>query len=70
VLTGGFVTETIFGIPGLGQYFVQSTFSRDYTLVLGITIFWALLITSTYFLTDILYGIDPVCAWRRGRNGS
>lgn len=60
MMTGSIFIEQTFGIPGLGQYFVQSTFSRDYTLVLGITIFWALLITATYFVTDILYGIiDP-----------
>jgi ABC-type dipeptide/oligopeptide/nickel transport system permease component len=60
MMTGSIFIEKTFGIPGLGQYFVNSSFTRDYTLVLGITMFWAVLITSTYFVTDILYGvIDP-----------
>jgi ABC-type dipeptide/oligopeptide/nickel transport system permease component len=60
MMTGSIFIEKTFGIPGLGQYFVNSSFSRDYTLVLGITMFWAVLIIFTYFITDILYGIiDP-----------
>ncbi len=60
MMTGSIFIERTFGIPGLGQYFVNSSFSRDYPLVLGITMFWAVLITFTYFITDILYGIiDP-----------
>ncbi len=60
MMTGSVFIERTFGIPGLGQYFVQSSMSRDYPLVTGITIFWALLISITYLVTDILYGIiDP-----------
>ncbi len=60
MMTGSIFIERTFGIPGLGQYFVNSSFSRDYTLVLGITMFWAVLIALTYFITDVLYGIiDP-----------
>jgi ABC-type dipeptide/oligopeptide/nickel transport system permease component len=60
MMTGSVFIERTFGIPGLGQYFVQSSMSRDYPLVTGITIFWALLISVTYLITDILYGvIDP-----------
>jgi len=60
MMTGSIFIEQTFGIPGLGQWFVSSSFSRDYPMVLGITIFWAVLISMTYFLTDILYGfIDP-----------
>ncbi len=60
MMTGSVFIEHTFGIPGLGQWFVSSSFSRDYPMVLGITIFWALLIALTYFITDILYGlIDP-----------
>ncbi len=60
MMTGSIFIEKTFGIPGLGQYFVNSAFTRDYPLVLGITLFWAVLIMSTYFVTDILYGlIDP-----------
>jgi oligopeptide transport system permease protein len=60
MMTGSVFIEHTFGIPGLGQWFVSSSFSRDYPMVLGITIFWALLIALTYFFTDLLYGlIDP-----------
>ena len=60
MMTGSIFIEVIFGLPGLGKYFVQSASNRDYPLVLGITIFWAVLIMTTYFITDVLYGIiDP-----------
>lgn len=60
MMTGSMFIETVFGLPGLGKQFTLASTNRDYPLVLGITIFWALLISMTYFLTDILYGvIDP-----------
>ncbi|NLG50189.1 MAG: ABC transporter permease [Chloroflexi bacterium] len=60
MMTGSMFIESVFGLPGLGKQFVLSSTNRDYPMVLGITIFWALLISLTYFLTDILYGvIDP-----------
>ncbi len=60
MMTGSLFIEQVFGLPGLGRYFVVSSTNRDYPLVLGITIFWALLIALTYLVTDILYGIiDP-----------
>jgi ABC-type dipeptide/oligopeptide/nickel transport system permease component len=60
MMTGSIFIERVFGLPGLGQYFWQSSSNRDYPLVLGITMFWAVLIALTYLLTDILYGIiDP-----------
>jgi ABC-type dipeptide/oligopeptide/nickel transport system permease component len=60
MMTGSIFIEVVFGLPGLGRYFVQSASNRDYPLVLGITIFWAILIMTTYFITDVLYGIiDP-----------
>jgi len=60
MMTGSIFIEAVFGLPGLGKYFAQSASNRDYPLVLGITMFWAFLIMTTYFLTDILYGvIDP-----------
>lgn len=60
MMTGSLFIERVFGLPGLGKYFVMSSTNRDYPLVLGITMFWAILIALTYFLTDILYGIiDP-----------
>jgi oligopeptide transport system permease protein len=60
VLTGAVVVEEIFGIPGLGQLFVRSGLNRDYTLVLGIVIFYAVLIVVLNLLVDIVYGfLDP-----------
>ncbi len=60
MMTGSIFIERVFGLPGLGQYFWQSSSNRDYPLVLGITMFWAVLIALTYLVTDILYGIiDP-----------
>jgi oligopeptide transport system permease protein len=54
VLTGSFVVETIFQIPGLGREFVNSAFSRDYTLVLGLTILYAALIVGLNLVVDIV----------------
>jgi ABC-type dipeptide/oligopeptide/nickel transport system permease component len=60
MMTGSIFIEQVFGLPGLGKYFVLSSTNRDYPMVLGITMFWALLISLTYLLTDILYSvIDP-----------
>ena len=60
VLTGSVVVEQIFGIPGLGSTFVTGALNRDYTLVLGVVIFYAALIVALNLLVDILYGvIDP-----------
>ena len=60
ILTGSVIVEEVFGIPGLGQFFVRGALNRDYTLVLGIVIFYATLIISLNLVVDILYGvIDP-----------
>jgi oligopeptide transport system permease protein len=60
ILTGSVVVEEIFGIPGLGQFFVRGALNRDYTLVLGIVIFYATLVILLNLIVDILYGaIDP-----------
>ena len=60
VLTGSVVVEEIFGIPGLGQFFVRGALNRDYTLVLGIVIFYATLVVLLNLVVDLLYGIiDP-----------
>ena len=60
ILTGSVVVEEVFGIPGLGQFFVRGALNRDYTLVLGIVIFYATLIIVLNLLVDVLYGvIDP-----------
>jgi oligopeptide transport system permease protein len=60
VLTGAVVVETIFGIPGLGALFVKSGLNRDYTLVLGIVVFYGVLIILLNALVDLLYRfLDP-----------
>ncbi|MDR3276139.1 MAG: ABC transporter permease [Treponema sp.] len=60
ILTGGFVVETVFNIPGLGRYFIQSISNRDYPLIMGTTIFFAALVIIMSFAVDILYKvIDP-----------
>lgn len=60
VLTGSVVIEEIFGIPGIGRFFVNGALNRDYTLVLGIVILYATLIIVLNLIVDILYGvIDP-----------
>jgi len=60
ILTGSVVVEQVFGIPGLGQSFVTGALNRDYTLVLGIVIFYATLIVVLNLIVDVLYGaLDP-----------
>jgi len=60
LLTGSFIVETIFAIPGLGQYFVTSIYNRDYTVILGITIFYSTLVVFLNILVDMIYPlIDP-----------
>lgn len=57
---GGFVVETVFTIPGLGRYFIQSIQNRDFPLIMGTTIFLAAFILLMNFLVDLLYKIiDP-----------
>jgi oligopeptide transport system permease protein len=60
ILTGSLVVEEIFGLPGIGRYFVQGALNRDYTLVMGVVICYAALIILLNFLADIAYGLlDP-----------
>lgn len=60
VLTGSFVIEKVFTIPGLGAFFVQSIDNRDYSMILGTTIFFGAFLIGMNFLVDILYTlVDP-----------
>ncbi len=60
ILTGSFVIEKIFAIPGMGKLFVESVGNRDYTMIMGTTIFYAAFAIFMIFLVDIAYGIiDP-----------
>jgi oligopeptide transport system permease protein len=60
MLTGSFVVETVFFIPGLGKTFVDSAFDRDYTMILGTVLFYAALIIVLNLLSDLLQlWLDP-----------
>jgi len=60
IITGSVVIEQIFGIPGIGRYFVQGALDRDYTLVMGVVIFYGALIILLNLAADLVYGlIDP-----------
>jgi len=60
VLTGSLIVETIFGIPGIGRYFVNGALNRDYTLVMGVVIYYATFVILLNLLADILYAaLDP-----------
>jgi oligopeptide transport system permease protein len=60
ILTGSLVVEQIFGIPGIGRYFVQGALNRDYTLVMGVLIYYASFVVVLNLAADILYAVlDP-----------
>ena len=60
IITGSVVVEQIFSIPGIGRYFVQGSLNRDYTLVMGVTVFYGVLIIVCNLIADLLYGVlDP-----------
>ena len=60
ILTGAFVVEKIFNIPGMGRFFVNSINSRDYTLIAGTTLFYGAFLVIANLVVDLLYGvIDP-----------
>jgi len=60
LMTGSLVVERIFGLPGLGKFFVNSALQRDYTVVMGMVIFFATLIIVLNLLADVLYAaLDP-----------
>nr|WP_298380242.1 oligopeptide ABC transporter permease OppB [uncultured Halomonas sp.] len=60
IITGSVVIEQIFGIPGIGRYFVQAALNRDYTLVMGTVVFYGALIVLLNLIVDLLYSVlDP-----------
>lgn len=60
ILTGTFVIEKIFAIPGMGKYFVDSINNRDYPVIMGTTVFYSAFLIFMLFLVDIVYGLlDP-----------
>ncbi|MGN0710872.1 MAG: ABC transporter permease [Anaerovoracaceae bacterium] len=69
ILTGGFVVETVFSIPGLGRYFVQSILNRDYPIIMATTIFLSALVIFMNLIVDILYKVvDPRIDVTKGGN--
>lgn len=68
LLTGSLFIEVVFGIPGLGKFFVTSIFSRDYPMIMGLVLLVAFLWGLTYLITDVLYTlIDPRVRMTGGR---
>ncbi len=60
ITTGGFVVESVFAIPGLGRYFVQAVQQLDYTVIMGLTVFYGAFLVLMVILVDIVYGfVDP-----------
>ena len=60
IITGSVVIEQIFGIPGLGRFFVQGALNRDYTLVMGVVVFYGVLIIAFNLIVDLAYAwLDP-----------
>jgi len=60
IITGTIVIERIFAIPGLGKYYVESIYKNDYSITLGLTIFYSSMLVVAIFVVDLLYGIvDP-----------
>jgi oligopeptide transport system permease protein len=55
MISGSVIIERIFSIPGLGSYFVQGALNRDYSLVMGVVIFYGVLIILLNFLIDLIY---------------
>jgi oligopeptide transport system permease protein len=60
LLTGSLVVESIFGLPGIGRYFINAALNRDYGMVLGTVIFYMVLIVFLNLVVDIVYAwLDP-----------
>ena len=65
VLVGSVVVETIFRVPGLGKFFVQSAFNRDYTLIMGTVIVYSTILILLNFVVDIVYSLlDPRISYK------
>lgn len=68
IFAGSFILEKMFSIPGLGFYYVKSVSDNDYTMVIGLTIFFALLYVAALIIVDVLYGIvDPRIRVAKGK---
>ncbi len=66
LLTGSLIVEQIFGIPGIGRYFVNAALNRDYTLMMGVIIVYAVFIIVLNLVADLLYSVlDPRVSYKR-----
>jgi len=61
IVTGSLVMEQIYGLPGIGRYFINGALQRDYTLVMGVVILYATLVITLNLVADVIYG----CSTRR-----
>jgi ABC-type dipeptide/oligopeptide/nickel transport system permease component len=60
LVTGSFIIEQFFGIPGIGRYYVQGIVQRDYSLIMAMTVIYAFAVAALNVVVDVLYGyIDP-----------
>lgn len=60
IITGSIVVEQVFRVPGLGKFFVQSSFNRDYTLIVGVVIVYSIILVIMNFIVDVVYSaLDP-----------
>ena len=65
ILTGSIVVEQVFLVPGLGKFFVQSSFNRDYTLIVGVVIVYSAILIVMNFIVDIVYAyLDPRISYK------
>ncbi len=65
LVTGSFIVETVFSVPGIGRLFVQAVFQRDYGLIMGTVLFYAFLVATANFIVDMLYAaVDPRIRYR------
>ncbi|GGN96579.1 ABC transporter permease [Saccharibacillus kuerlensis] len=70
IITGSVVVERIFGIGGIGKVFVESISNRDYTMIMGITLFYGIILMAARFITDIVYVlVDPRIKLTSGKEG-
>lgn len=64
IITGSIVIEQVFRVPGIGKFFVQSSFNRDYTLIIGVVIVFSVILIVMNFIVDIVYALlDPRIAY-------
>jgi ABC-type dipeptide/oligopeptide/nickel transport system permease component len=69
ITTGGFVVESVFAIPGLGRYFVQAIQQLDYTVIMGLTVFYGAFLVFMVITVDIVYGlVDPRISVTKGKS--